>query len=153
MEIPSVVYVVGIIALLVVVVVIALFAMRSRKVDLTTPESPDEKPEWLVKDPPQETMAATLADGEGITLYNYDEGEHVAAPFAEQIEDILQAQLKDNPALASTKVDLGTSSAGDLEFWVNDTKYAQIEDIPDQALQDAIHQAIERWNQYMDEEN
>jgi hypothetical protein len=150
MQIPAYIYILGIIALLVVVGVFVLFLMRSRRVNLTKPSQPNEKPEWLKMDPPEETTSATIAEGEGVTLYNYDEGEHLASPFAEQIEDIVNASIKENPQLASTKIDLGTSPSGDIEFWVNDTKYDQIEDIPNEAIQEALHQAIEKWNQYMD---
>ena len=150
MPIPDYVYILGIIAFLVIVVIVTLFVIQSRRVNLTKPSNPDEKPDWLKMNPPEETMAATIAEGEGVTLYNYDEGEHLAAPFAEQIEDILKASIKDNPDLASLEVDFGTNSTGDLAFWVDGTQYDQIEDIPNEALQEALNQAIEKWNQYMD---
>lgn len=150
MNIPIFVYVVGGGALLVVLIIVVLFVARARSVNLTRTDSSDEKPDWLKFTPPQETMSATLAEGEGITLYNYDEGERLAAPFAEQIEDILHAEMKNSAELSSLKVDLGTNESGELEFWVDGTKYDQIEDIPNSSLQEAIHQAIQKWQQYMD---
>ena len=150
MQIPDYIIILGGLTLIIIVVVVVMFARKSRKVDLTTPDNPDEKPDWIVTTPPAETMAATKADGEGVTVFDYDEGEKVAAPFAEQIEDILLAHLKENPELASLNVDLGTGDAGDLEIWVDGTKYDQVADIPNPQLQSAIHQAIEKWNQHMD---
>ena len=151
MQIPNYIIFLGIISLLILVVVGVLFYMRSRKVNLTTPEDPDAKPDWIISTPPEETMAATLADGEGITVYDYDEGEHVAAPFAEQIEDILHAKLKADPQLAALDVDLGTNEAtGELEVWVDGTRYEQIADIPNPQLQAAIQEAVDKWNQHMD---
>ncbi len=150
MQIPDFVYVLGAIAFVILLVIIILVIIRSRQVNLTTPDSPDEKPEWLKYTPPKETMAATLADGEGITLFNHDDGEQVAAPFVEQIEDILQAQMKDDPQLASVKVDLGTNETGELDIWVDGTKYGRIEDIPNQRLQAAIVQAVDKWKKDME---
>ena len=51
----------------------------------------DDKPEWMRTTPPEETMAASKADDEGVTLYDHDEGEQLAS-FAEQIEDVLQGE-------------------------------------------------------------
>ena len=145
MQFPITIYLLGAIALVVILGIIAALILQSRHVNLTKPNSPEEKPEWLKSTPPKETMAATLADGEGITLYNHDEGERLAAPFAEQIEDILHALLKDESQLSSLKVDLGTSDSGGLEFWVNGKKYDQIEDIPNKPLRDTILQAVKKW--------
>ena len=145
MQIPMTVYLIGAIALVIILGIVVMLVLQSRRVNLPKPNSPEEKPEWLKSTPPKETIAATLADGEGITLYNHDEGERLAAPFAEQIEDILQALLKDDPQLSSLKVDLGTSNSGGLEFWVNGTKHDRIEDIPNKPLRDVILQAVKKW--------
>ncbi len=145
MQIPITIFIIGAIAVVVILGIIVALIIQSRRVNLTKPNTPEEKPEWLRSTPPKETMAATLADGEGITLYNHDEGERLASPFAEQIEDILHALLKDDPQLSSLKVDLGTSDSGRLAFWVNGTKYDQIEDIPNELLRDAILQAVKMW--------
>lgn len=154
MQFSGYIIILGILSLVILLVVFALFAKRSRKVNLTSPDKPDTKPDWILNTPPEETMAATLADGEGITVYDYDEGEHVAAPFAEQIEDILQAKLKADPQLAALNVDLGTSeTTGELEVWVDGTKYEQIEDIPNPQLQTAIKEAVDKWNQHMDSQH
>ncbi len=151
MQIPGYIIILGVISLAILLVIVVLLVMRARKVNLTTPDTPDTKPDWIINTPPEETMAATLADGEGITVYDYDEGEHVAAPFAEQIEDILHAKLKEDPQLAALDVDLGTNEAtGELEVWVDGARYEQIEDIPNPQLQTAIKQAVDKWNQHMD---
>lgn len=151
MQIPSYIIILGVISVVILLVIGVLFAMRSRKVNLTTPDDPNTKPDWIINTPPEETMAATLADGEGITVYDYDEGEHVAAPFAEQIEDILHAKLKENPQLAALDVDFGTNeTTEELEVWVDGTRYEQIEDIPNPQLQTAIKESIDAWNQHMD---
>lgn len=151
MQIPDYVLILGAVALVIILVVVAVFAMRSRKVNLTTPAEPDTKPDWIISTPPAETVEATIADGEGVTVYDYDEGEHVAAPFVEQIEDILQAKLKADPQLAALNVDLGTNVAtGEMEVWVDGTRYEQIGDIPNPQLQTAIQEAVAKWNEHMD---
>src|SRR5512138_1494164 len=128
--------------------VIWLLMLRSaRRVNLTrTPEG--QKPEWMRTTPPPETIAATQADGEGITLYDYDEGEKVAAPFAEQIEDILRAQMSADPYLQSLDVDFGTGADGGLEISVGDKVYKAVDQIPDVRLREAINKAIAAYNQH-----
>lgn len=121
---------------------------QAKEVNLTRPPSPDEKPEWMRAMPPPETVAATQADGEGITLYDYDEGEQEAAPFAEQVEDILHAMMQEVPELAGIQVDLGTAADDSLEIWVDGTVYSEVDAVPNEHLRELIHQAIARWEAY-----
>ncbi|HSB02752.1 MAG TPA: hypothetical protein VLE49_19040, partial [Anaerolineales bacterium] len=110
--------------------------------------TPDgQKPEWMRTTPPPETIAATQVDGEGMTLYDHDMGENEAAPFAEQIEDILRSQLSADPHLRSYEIDLGTGPEGELEIRVGDDRYTSIEQIPDLRLREAITQAVAIYNQ------
>lgn len=95
---------------------------------------------------PPETVAATQADGEGITLYDYDVGERVAAPFAEQIEDILRARLSADPALAAIDVDLGTAPDGGLEIWVDGVCYTDVNLLPDERLRQTFLQVVKEWD-------
>lgn len=145
MTIPTFALVIGAVGVLIVVGVLIMLRQQAKQVNLTRPNSPDEKPAWLRDMPPKETVDATRADGEGITLYDYDEGEQVAAPFAEQIEDILLAHMKTDPALAGLKVDLGTSPDGELAVWVDDKCYTDVSEIPHEPLRQAIEQAIAKW--------
>lgn len=147
MDAPIVVWVLGGVALAVVAAAILVFFWRARRLNLTRTESPDEKPEWMRTIPPAESIAASQADGEGITLYDFDPGEKVAAPFAEQIEDVLRALMAADPALAAMEVDLGTSSDGGLEIWVGGQRYTDIDLVPNERLRRVIHQAIEKWKQ------
>lgn len=144
MQTSSLIIIISIV-LIVMLVVWLLLLRSSRRVNLTrTPEG--QKPEWMRSTPPSETTAATQAKGEGPALYNYDKGENVAAPFAEQIEDILRAQLSQDPYLKSYDVDLGTSPDGGLEIRVGDKRYTSVEQIPDLRLREAITQAVATYN-------
>jgi hypothetical protein len=147
MEIPAVVWIAGGTATLVVIAVCVLLVLRLRRVNLTHSQSPDQKPEWMGTTPPVETIAATQADGESVMLYDYDPDEEVAAPFAEQIEDILRARMSVDPTLAAIDVDLGTTSEGGLEIWVDGKRYTDVNFLPDERLRQAFRQAIERWEQ------
>lgn len=119
-------------------------AARAREVNLTgTPAT--QKPDWMRAAAMPETMAALQADGEPAAVFDADAGEAIAAPFAEQIEDILRAQLAQNPALAAYTVDFGSAADGSLQIWVNGTPYGEVAAIPDVALQSAIRQAIETY--------
>ncbi|MDY7077009.1 MAG: hypothetical protein SXV54_08810 [Chloroflexota bacterium] len=147
MDIPGIVWVVGGVATLAVGAICILLVLRSRRVNLTRAESPDQKPEWVRTTPPLETVAATRADGEGFTLYDHDPGEQVAAPFAEQIEDILSAYLSTDPTLATVDIDVGTAPDGGLEVWVDGKRYTDINRLPSERLRQIFRQAIERWEQ------
>jgi hypothetical protein len=139
----STIIVVGGVFILISVVALALVFIKSNQVNLAGKS--EDKPEWMRSNPPEETVAATKAEGEGITIYNHDEGERLASAFAEQIEDILRAKLENIPALKNYKVDLGTSVTGDLEFWVNEKKYVSIDELPNEDLKKAVHEAVKKW--------
>jgi hypothetical protein len=137
------VVIVGVIIVVMVLLLVPVF-MKSRKVNLTG--KTDEKPEWMRSTPPAETMKATLAENEGVTLYNQDADENIAAPFAEQIEDILRAKLDSDP-FNKFKIDLGTSEDGSLAIWVNETKYLSVNDLPDEELKQAFLEAVKKWEE------
>jgi hypothetical protein len=137
------VVIVGVIIVVMVLLLVPVF-IKSRKVNLTG--KTDEKPEWMRSTPPAETMKATLAENEGVTLYNQDADENIAAPFAEQIEDILRAKLDSDP-FNKFKIDLGTSEDGSLAIWVNGTKYLSVNDLPDEELKQAFLEAVKKWEE------
>jgi hypothetical protein len=130
-------------SILVIIGIMAWLINHTRKFDIT-PTS-DEKPEWMRTTLPQETIAATTANGQGVGLYDHEEGEQLASPFAEQIEDILRAELAKDPELAALKVDLGTAKDGGLEIWVDGESYTDLETLPNERLRDAIRRASRKW--------
>lgn len=134
----------GALLILVGLGLLAFVFIKANQVNLT--EKTDTKPEWMQSMPPEETVTATLADGEGITLFDHDEGEKVAAPFAEQIEDILRAKAKSDPYLKSLDIDFGTAADGGLEIWVNGTKYDGVASLPDEKLKETLLQVVKDWN-------
>ena len=125
----------GGVMVLISVVLLALVFLKSNQVNLT--EKTDGKPEWMHALPPEETVAATMKDGEG---------EKLAAPFAEQIEDILRAKAENDPYLKSFDIDFGTSSDGGLEIWVDGTKYDGVASLPDEKLKKTLLQVVKDWN-------
>ena len=135
--------IVAAVAVLVVIVFLIPVLQRSNKVELTKPS--DTKPEWMRDMPPAETVAKTLADGEGITVFDYEHGERLAAPFAEQIEDIVRAKMQADPELAESKIDFGTDKDHTLEIWVNGKKYKSISDLPDERLKKIMREAVQRF--------
>lgn len=136
---------IGIFVVFVVIAMGAVFLVKqqAQKVDLTPTTKPGEKPEWMKEMPPAATVATTKSSGVG--LYNHQQGERLAAPFAEQIEDIIHSKLATRPELASYKVDLGTGKSGDLQFWVNDQMYETVETIPSEPLRQVIQESIQEW--------
>jgi hypothetical protein len=134
--------VLGVVVILISVGLLALVFMKSNQVNLTG--KTDDKPEWMRSTPPTETMEATRADDEGVTIFNYDAGEKIAAPFAEQIEDILRAKLDSDPFNKFT-IDFGTAKDGSLEIWVNEKMYTSVDEIPDAGLKQAFYEAVKKW--------
>ncbi len=133
-------------ALLVALIIFGLLISRSRKIDLdSVPEG--ETPDWIRSTIPDETKDATLTDKEGITLFDRDPGEDLAAPFAEQIEDILRSQLQADPELSFFDVDFGTAPDGGIEFHFRGETYLEIDQLPEESLREAIKKAIEKYNQ------
>lgn len=126
------------------VVLLAFMFMKSNQVKLT--EKTDSKPEWMRSTPPEETVKATRVEGEGVTLFNQDAGERFAAPFAEQIEDILHSKMENDPALKSFNVDFGTASDGSLEIWVNGVKFDSVDALTDEKLKQALKDSIREWD-------
>jgi hypothetical protein len=136
------VMILGALVVLISVGLLAWMFMKSNEVQLTG--KTDDKPEWMHAAPPQETMNATRADDEGVTLFDHDAGERLAAPFAEQIEDILRAKLDSDP-FNKFSIDFGTGKDGSLEIWVNGKMYASVDEIPDAGLKQAFHEAVKKW--------
>jgi len=132
----------GSVVVLISVGLLAWMFMKANEVKLTG--KTDDKPEWMHSEPPQETMDATRADGEGVTSFDHDAGERLAAPFAEQIEDILRAKLDSDP-FNKFEIDFGTGADGSLEIWVNGKMYASVDEIPDAGLKQAFHESVKKW--------
>jgi hypothetical protein len=141
--VSTTIIVLGVAVILISAGLLALMFIKANQVNLTGGNN--QKPDWMRSNPPAETIAATLAEGEGVTLYNADDGERLASPFAEQVEDILRAKLETDSRLSRFKVDLGTSENNELEFWVNEKKYASIDELPDEDLKKAIREAVKSW--------
>jgi len=134
--------VLGAVVILISVGLLALVFMKSNAVQLTG--KTENKPEWMSSTPPKETVAATRADGEGVTLYDHDSGERLASPFAEQIEDILRAKLDSDP-FNKFEIDFGSAKDGSLEIWVNGKMYAGVDELPDEGLKQAFREAVQKW--------
>lgn len=125
------------------VLLLAFMFMKANQVNLTG--KTDEKPEWMQSNPPAETISATKADDEGVTLFDHDDGEQVASAFAEQIEDILRARLEAHPQLKDFKVDIGTGRDYGLEFLVNGKKYASVDELPNEELKQVFRETVKDW--------
>jgi len=138
------VLIIGGIAVLVVIVLLIPLFVKSNNVNLLPHTG--KKPEYMRELPPEETIAATLEEGEGITVFDFDKGEKLAAPFAEQIEDILRARLKADPILKKYEIDFGTSADHSLEIWVNGEKYMSVNELPDEGLKAAFRALVKKWD-------
>ena len=132
------------VALIVVIVIFAVMFRESSKVNLTG--NTENKPVWMRETPPAETLGALLREGKKVTAFDFDEGEKLAAPFTEQIEDIFRAKIEADPDLKHYQVDLGSAPDGTLEIWINDKKYTNVNDLPDNKLKQAFRESVVKWN-------
>jgi hypothetical protein len=73
--------------------------------------------------------------------------EFQATAVAEVIEERVRQKLADTPALVDLDVDFGTGPDGGLEIWVNEERYTQVDDLPDETLRRVIREAVEEYNQ------
>ena len=139
--------VVGGLAVLIVIGVALWLIFQGRKFKLT--ETPaDQKPEWMRTSPPPETLEALKSTGEKMAVFAHEAGEHLAAPFAEQIEDLVRSRLATDPELSAVKIDFGTGPDGGLEISVDGQHYAGLEFIPNPRLKALIQDAIATYNKY-----
>ncbi len=138
----TIIMILGGIAILASVILLAFMFIKSNEVNLTG--KTEDKPEWMKSNPPKETVKATRAEGEGVTLFNHDAGERIASPFAEQIEDILRAKLESDP-FNKFDIDFGSAPDGSLEIWVNGSMYQSVNELPDEGLKNAFQNAVKEW--------
>jgi len=132
------------VALVAIILVFIFLFRRTNTVNLTG--NTEDKPAWMRETPPAETLGALLREGKKVTVFDYDEGEKLAAPFTEQIEDIFRAKIEADPDLNHFQVDLGSAPDGTLEIWVNEKKYANVNDLPDDRLKRAFRESVLKWN-------
>lgn len=133
------------VALLVIIVVFVFMFRNANTANLIG--NTEDKPDWMRETPPAETLGALLKDGKRVTVFDYDEGEKLAAPFTEQIEDIFRAKIEADPDLNHYQVDLGSAPDGTLEIWVNDKKYTNVNDLPDDKLKRVFRASVVKWNE------
>lgn len=137
---------VGVLAIALILIIVVFFFLfkKSNTVNLTG--NMEDKPAWMRDTPPAETLGALLREGKKVTVFDHDEGEQLAAPFTEQIEDIFRAKIEADPDLNHYQIDLGSAPDGTLEIWVNDKKYTNVNDLPDNRLKKAFRESVTQWN-------
>lgn len=75
-----------------------------------------------------------------------DPGEKVASPISEEIESLVQMELKSHPDLAGTQIDFATDPDDTLSIWVNGVAYQEVADIPDERIRAAVQKAVASFN-------
>jgi hypothetical protein len=84
---------------------------------------------------------------EAIMDAKLDKGERRATILSEQIEEQVKTILEADGATMDIKVDFATAVDGSLEIWIDETRFTEIEDIPNEKIRAAIKQAVEDFNQ------
>ena len=73
-------------------------------------------------------------------------GERQSSIVSEQIEEMVKQQLADDDELSSVAIDFGADTNGNLEYWIDGTRYTSIDDIPIPKIREAIHGAVASFN-------
>jgi len=108
-------------------------------------EEKKEKPAPLPADEKIITNpVVSAADSESKADETLEELAFQKMSMREQVDSILQKKLEDHP-LASRGIRLGTAPSGGLLFQIGLDEYEWIDDIPDQAVQEIIREAIAEW--------
>ncbi len=131
---------------LLLLVLLGKWSHKTRQVDVDRSDAGLEKPDWIQSTVPAETLTRLKEDGEPYQLFDFDPGEKLASPFAEQIEDIFKVMLKQDPELAKLDVDLGTGIDGRLDIWIDGELFTDVDEIPDPRVQEIFRKAVARWN-------
>jgi hypothetical protein len=76
-----------------------------------------------------------------------ENGERLASPVSEQIEEAAQRKLAGYPDLAGKRLDFGTAGDGGLEIWFDDVRYESVDQIPDVRVRAAVAEAVAAYNQ------
>jgi hypothetical protein len=124
------------VVLVLLVLFLYLLILRSRYMNLTDSD-PVDKPRFLA---PRQPNTAT-------TDFKTEADEWLAAPFAEEIEDIAKELIAADPQLTGTRLDFGTAPDGSLEIWLGDKRYTEIAHLPDPRLQAILRQAVARYHE------
>jgi len=83
---------------------------------------------------------------EAIMDARLDEGERRASIISEQIEQKVKEILEADGTTMEFKVDFATAADGSLEIWIDDERFAEVEDIPDHKIRAAVMKAVEDFN-------
>jgi hypothetical protein len=75
-----------------------------------------------------------------------ENGERLASPVSEQIEEAAQRKLAGYPDLAGKRLDFGTAPDGSLEIWFDDVRYGSVDQIPDARVREAVAEAVASFN-------
>ncbi len=75
-----------------------------------------------------------------------DEGEEVAAPISEEIEELARRKLASEYSMRDVELDFGTGGDGSLEIWVGGDCYDSVDKISDSRIRDSIKAAVEEYN-------
>jgi hypothetical protein len=87
-------------------------------------------------------------EGVGVVGEGHSEdGERLASPVSEQIEEAAQRKLAGYPDLAGKRLDFGTAGDGSLEIWFDDVRYESVDQIPDARVREALAEAVKSFNQ------
>ena len=143
LDIPIEVKLLGGTAIVVVFALLLALAGRSRRLGQGSSADAAAKP--APPPSPADDSTTQHIDAARTTPSSERKREHLAAAFAEQIEDLWRARLMTHPALVGLDVDLGTAADGSLEVFVDGQSYTDISQVPDKDLREALLAAVSDW--------
>jgi hypothetical protein len=151
MDLPTEVLLLGSLAIAALVVVLIAFAARARPIE-SAPEPIIEASQPETAQPVESPAAAEPGPSmpkprpiRKAKASPRSQRERLASAFAEQIEDVLRSSLQADPLLAERDVDLATADDGSLEIIVDGESYAEVSQVPDKRIREALARAVVEW--------
>ena len=75
-----------------------------------------------------------------------EEGERLASPISEQIEEMARRTLAAQGDELADGIDFATGADGSLEIWVEGRCYSSPDEIRDSKVRKAVQEAVEEFN-------
>lgn len=73
-------------------------------------------------------------------------GNYLSATSSEEIEALVRFKIAKDPDLKDVRIDFATGPDESLEIWVNEIKYASVDEIPDERIRNAIQESVDDFN-------
>lgn len=94
----------------------------------------------------KEVQFHTPASLDDVSEAKIEGSELRSSLISEEIEERAKNILKEQGSSLAEEIDFGTASDGSLRIWYKDQAYSDPDEIPDEAIRNAVAKAVEEFN-------